>query len=47
MGGIFLFVKTLERTSFGHMPVYVIEFVIKLIVICFENNIKSLMKVAK
>ena len=29
------------------MPVYVIEFVIKLIVICFENNIKSLLNVAK
>ena len=26
---------------------YVIEFVIKLIVICFENNIKSLLNVAK
>ena len=47
MAGIVLFVKTLERTSFGHMPMYVIEFVIKLIVICFENNIKSLMNVAK
>ena len=39
MAGIVLFAKTLERTSFGHMPMYVIEFVIKLIVICFENNI--------
>ena len=29
------------------MPVYVIEFVIKLTVICFENNIKSLLNVAK
>ena len=29
------------------MPVYVIEFVIKLIVICFENNIKILLNVAK
>ena len=29
------------------MPVYVIEFVIKLIVICFENNIKSLLNVTK
>ena len=29
------------------MPVYVIEFVIKLIVIFFENNIKSLLNVAK
>ena len=29
------------------MPVYVTEFVIKLIVICFENNIKSLLNVAK
>ena len=29
------------------MHVYVIEFVIKLIVICFENNIKSLLNVAK
>ena len=29
------------------MPMYVIEFVIKLIVICFENNIKSLLNVAK
>ena len=47
MAGIILFLKTLERTSFGHMLVYVIEFVIKLIVIFFENNIKSLMNVAK
>ena len=29
------------------MPVYVIEFVIKLMVICFENNIKILLNVAK
>ena len=29
------------------MLVYVIEFVIILIVICFENNIKSLLNVAK
>ena len=29
------------------MHVYVIEFVIKLTVICFENNIKSLLNVAK
>ena len=29
------------------MLVYVIEFVIKLIVICFENNIKNLLNVAK
>ena len=29
------------------MPVFAIEFVIKLIVICFENNIKSLLNVAK
>ena len=29
------------------MHVYAIEFVIKLIVICFENNIKSLLNVAK
>ena len=29
------------------MSVYVIEFVIKLTVICFENNIKSLLNVAK
>ena len=29
------------------MPVYVIEFVIKLTVICFENNLKSLLNVAK
>ena len=29
------------------MSVYVIEFVIKLIVICFENNIKSLLNVIK
>ena len=29
------------------MHVYVIEFVIKLIVICFEKNIKSLLNVAK
>ena len=47
MAGIVLFVKTLERTSFGHIPVYIIEFVIKLTVICFEHNIKSLLNVAK
>ena len=29
------------------MSVYVIEFVIKLTVICFKNNIKSLLNVAK
>ena len=29
------------------MPVYVMEFVMKLIVICFENNLKSLLNVAK
>ena len=29
------------------MPMYVMEFVIKLIVICFENNIKSLFNMAK
>ena len=29
------------------MSVYVIEFVIKLIVICYENNIKILLNVAK
>ena len=29
------------------MHVYVLEFVIKLKVICFENNIKSLLSVAK
>ena len=29
------------------MPVYVIEFVIKLTVICFENNIKCLLNVVK
>ena len=29
------------------MPMYVIELVIKLIVICFENNIKGLLNVAK
>ena len=29
------------------MLVYVIEFVIELIVICFENNIKILLNVAK
>ena len=29
------------------MLVYVIDFVIKLTVICFENNIKSLLNVAK
>ena len=40
VAGIVPFVKTLERTSFRHMPMYVIEFVIKIIVICFENNIK-------
>ena len=41
MAGIVPFVKTLGRTGFFHMPVYVIEFVIKLIVIFFENSIKS------
>ena len=40
MAGIVLLVKTLERTIFRHMPMYVIEFVIKLTVIYFENNIK-------
>ena len=29
------------------MPMYVIEFVIKLIVICFENNIIILLNVTK
>ena len=29
------------------MPIYIIEFVIKLTVICFENNIKSLLNVVK
>ena len=29
------------------MPVYVIGFVIKLIVICFESSIKSLLNAAK
>ena len=29
------------------MLVYVIEFVIKLTVICFENNIKCLLNMAK
>ena len=29
------------------MPMYVIEFVIKLTVICSENNIKILLNVAK
>ena len=29
------------------MLVYVMEFVIKLIVICFKNNIKSLLNVSK
>ena len=29
------------------MSMYVIEFVIKLTVLCFENNIKSLLNVAK
>ena len=29
------------------MPVYGIEFVIELTVICFENNIKNLLNVAK
>ena len=29
------------------MPMYVIEFVIKLTVICFENNIKILLNVAE
>ena len=29
------------------MPVYLIEFVIKLTIICFENNIKILLNVAK
>ena len=47
VAGIVSFVKTFERTSFWHMSMYVIEFVINLIVICYENNIKSLMNVAK
>ena len=29
------------------MPIYVIEFVIRLTIICFENNIKILLNVAK
>ena len=29
------------------MSMYVIEFVIKLTLLCFENNIKSLLNVAK
>ena len=29
------------------MPMYVIKFVIKLTVICFENNINSLLNVDK
>ena len=29
------------------MPVYVMEFVIKLTIICFENNIKSLLNASK
>ena len=29
------------------MSVYVIEFVIKITVICFENNIKNLLNAAK
>ena len=29
------------------MSVYVIEFVIKLILLCFENNIKSLLNVVR
>ena len=29
------------------MTVYVIEFVIKLKIICFENNIKSLLNMVK
>ena len=29
------------------MSMYVVEFLIKLIVICFENNIKKLLNVAK
>ena len=29
------------------MPMHVIEFVIKLTIICFENNIKFLLNVAK
>ena len=47
IAGIVFFVKTLKRTSFGHMPMYVIEFVIKIIVICFENNIICLRNAAK
>ena len=47
VAGIVIFVKTLERTSFGICLWYVIEFVIKLTIICFENNIKSLLNVAK
>ena len=47
MASIVLFVK-LWKEQFWHMPVYVIEFVIKLTIICFENNIKkSLLNLAK
>ena len=46
MADIVFFVK-LWKEQFWHMLVYVIEFVMKLMVICFENNIKILLNVAK
>ena len=46
MAGIVLFVK-LWKKQFWHIPVYVIEFVMKFTVICFENHIKFLLNVAK
>ena len=46
VASIVLFVK-LWKKQFWHMHVYVIEFLMKLTVICFENNIKSLLNVAK
>ena len=46
MAGIVPFLK-LWKEQFWHMPMYVIEFEMKLTVVCFENNIKILLNVAK
>ena len=46
MAGIVLFCKNFGKNWVWHMVVYVIEFVIILTIICFVNNIKSLLNVA-
>ena len=46
VAGIVLFVKLRKELVLAY-AVYVIEFVIKLTVICFEINIKNLLNVAK